>query len=151
AALGLAPTQSGSVILFEVLVPADAELDINGFKTTETGEVRHFQTPPVNPAGSYTYTVKATSKGHAVTKDVHLTAGSPNSFDLRPDLRAGEAAPRRVQVAAKPTEGKKPNILFIMGDDVGWFNIGAYHRGIMSGKTPNLDKLAAQGMLFSDY
>src|SRR5262249_13202021 len=37
--------------------------------------------------------------------------------------------------------GKKPNILFIMGDDIGWFNIGAYHRGMMSGKTPNLDKL----------
>ncbi len=34
-----------------------------------------------------------------------------------------------------------------MGDDVGWFNIGAYHRGIMSGKTPNLDKLAADGMM----
>ena len=46
---------------------------------------------------------------------------------------------------------KKPNILFIMGDDVGWFNVGAYHRGIMSGKTPNLDKLAAQGLLFTDY
>ena len=46
---------------------------------------------------------------------------------------------------------KKPNILFIMGDDVGWFNIGAYHQGIMSGKTPNLDKLAAQGMRFTDY
>ncbi len=41
-------------------------------------------------------------------------------------------------------QAKKPNILVIMGDDVGWFNIGAYHRGIMSGKTPNLDKLAAQ-------
>ena len=38
-----------------------------------------------------------------------------------------------------------------MGDDVGWFNIGAYHRGIMSGKTPNLDKLAREGMLFTDY
>jgi arylsulfatase len=38
-----------------------------------------------------------------------------------------------------------------MGDDVGWFNIGAYHRGIMSGKTPNLDKLANEGMLFTDY
>ena len=39
---------------------------------------------------------------------------------------------------------KKPNILVIMGDDVGWFNIGAYHRGMMSGKTPNLDKLASK-------
>src|SRR5262245_19143219 len=46
---------------------------------------------------------------------------------------------------------KKPNILVIMGDDVGWFNVGAYHRGIMSGKTPNLDKLAAAGMMFTDY
>ena len=45
----------------------------------------------------------------------------------------------------------KPNILVIMGDDVGWLNIGAYHRGMMSGKTPNLDKLAAQGMMFTDY
>jgi hypothetical protein len=48
-------------------------------------------------------------------------------------------------------QDKKPNILVIMGDDVGWFNIGAYHQGIMSGKTPNLDKLAAQGMRFTDY
>jgi arylsulfatase len=48
-------------------------------------------------------------------------------------------------------EDKKPNILVIMGDDISWFNIGAYHQGIMSGKTPNLDKLAAQGMRFTDY
>src|SRR5580693_877323 len=56
-------------------------------------------------------------------------------------------------VEKKPTNAseKKPNILVIMGDDVGWFNIGAYHRGIMSGKTPNLDKLAADGMMFTDY
>lgn len=46
---------------------------------------------------------------------------------------------------------KKPNILFIMGDDVGWFNIGAYHQGIMSGKTPHLDELASEGMRFTDY
>jgi arylsulfatase len=49
------------------------------------------------------------------------------------------------------SSGKKPNILFIMGDDIGWFNIGAYHRGMMSGKTPNLDRLAREGMLFTDY
>ncbi|MGD0930320.1 MAG: arylsulfatase [Candidatus Korobacteraceae bacterium] len=52
---------------------------------------------------------------------------------------------------AQATSAKPPNILVIMGDDVGWFNIGAYHRGIMSGKTPSLDKLAAQGMMFTDY
>ena len=46
---------------------------------------------------------------------------------------------------------EKPNIVVIMGDDIGWFNIGAYHRGMMSGKTPNIDKLAAEGMMFTDY
>jgi arylsulfatase A-like enzyme len=45
----------------------------------------------------------------------------------------------------------KPNILFIMGDDIGWFNIGAYNRGMMAGRTPNLDKLATEGMLFQSY
>src|SRR5215510_14953505 len=46
---------------------------------------------------------------------------------------------------------KKPNIVVIMGDDVGWFNLSCYHQGIMSGRTPNLDKLAASGMRFTDY
>ena len=53
--------------------------------------------------------------------------------------------------AAQQQQQRRPNILVIMGDDVGWFNIGAYHQGIMSGKTPNLDKLAAEGMRFTDY
>ncbi len=55
--------------------------------------------------------------------------------------------------AAAPAEAqqKKPNIIFIMGDDIGWFNIGAYHQGMMAGRTPNLDRLAAEGMRFTDY
>src|SRR5262245_50664022 len=53
--------------------------------------------------------------------------------------------------AAAQQQQRRPNILVIMGDDVGWFNIGAYHRGMMSGKTPNLDKLASEGMMFTDY
>src|SRR5215470_7254675 len=52
---------------------------------------------------------------------------------------------------ATASTGQKPNIVFIMGDDIGWFNIGAYHQGIMAGRTPNLDKLAAEGMRFTDY
>src|SRR5262245_4076878 len=59
--------------------------------------------------------------------------------------------PRPAKLSALQQTPKKPNILFIMGDDIGLFNIGAYHRGMMSGKTPNLDKLATQGMLFTDY
>ena len=56
-----------------------------------------------------------------------------------------------VDPKAAPQPGKKPNIVFIMGDDIGVWNVGAYHRGMMSGKTPNLDRLASQGMLFTDY
>ncbi|MGO8926716.1 MAG: arylsulfatase [Limisphaerales bacterium] len=46
---------------------------------------------------------------------------------------------------------KKPNIVVFMGDDIGMWNIGAYSRGMMAGKTPNLDKMAKEGMLFTDY
>jgi arylsulfatase len=65
----------------------------------------------------------------------------------------GQTRGEMVAMAAhlQDSSGKKPNIVFIMGDDIGWFNIGAYHRGMMSGKTPNLDKLATEGMLFTDY
>ena len=49
------------------------------------------------------------------------------------------------------TQEKKPNIVVIMGDDIGIWNIGAYSRGMMAGRTPNLDKLANEGMLFTDY
>src|SRR5258708_4886378 len=63
----------------------------------------------------------------------------------------GVASVSTADAAAPEKPAKPPNILVIMGDDIGWFNVGAYHRGIMSGKTPNLDKLAQEGMLFTDY
>jgi arylsulfatase A-like enzyme len=53
--------------------------------------------------------------------------------------------------SAIAAESKKPNIVFIMGDDIGMWNIGAYHRGLMAGRTPNIDKLASEGAIFSDY
>jgi arylsulfatase A-like enzyme len=53
--------------------------------------------------------------------------------------------------AAVAQEQSPPNIVFIMGDDIGMWNIGAYHRGMMAGRTPNIDELAAEGALFTDY
>src|SRR5271156_1202431 len=76
-----------------------------------------------------------------------------NSFVSRLLLGAlaasGFLAGASVTVHAQDT--RKPNIIVIMGDDIGMWNIGAYHRGLMAGRTPNLDKLAKQGMLFTDY
>lgn len=54
------------------------------------------------------------------------------------------------QFFAKKDQGL-PNIVVIMGDDIGWFNVGAYHRGIMAGRTPHMDQIAKEGAIFTDY
>jgi arylsulfatase A-like enzyme len=46
---------------------------------------------------------------------------------------------------------KQPNILILWGDDVGMWNISAYHRGMMGGSTPNIDRIAKEGMIFMDH
>src|SRR5689334_15047852 len=60
-------------------------------------------------------------------------------------------APVTAPASTQPASQQRPNIIFIMGDDIGWFNVGAYHRGMMAGRTPNLDRLASEGMMFTDY
>ena len=52
---------------------------------------------------------------------------------------------------AAAQEAKKPNILFIMGDDIGYMQPSIYHRGLMVGETPNIDKIGQQGAMFTDY
>ncbi len=58
-------------------------------------------------------------------------------------------------LAVPPTlaadSGKKPNILFIMGDDIGWMQPSIYHRGLMVGETPNIDRIGHEGAMFTDY
>jgi arylsulfatase A-like enzyme len=61
-------------------------------------------------------------------------------------LALGAAAPALAQAPAK-----KPNILFIMGDDIGWMQPSVYHRGLMVGETPNIDRIANEGAIFMDY
>src|SRR3954465_355733 len=45
----------------------------------------------------------------------------------------------------------KPNILIIWGDDIGWFNVSAYNHGLMGYKTPNIDRIAKEGAMFTDW
>src|SRR5690625_486073 len=61
------------------------------------------------------------------------------------------AAPAAAQEAATEEGQEQPNFVVIMGDDIGMWNIGAYHRGMMAGETPNIDALADAGMIFTDY
>jgi Sulfatase len=60
-------------------------------------------------------------------------------------------SPARADEAATQAPKSQPNILVIMGDDIGWENLGSYHQGLMLDATPNLDKLAKQGLRFTDY
>jgi arylsulfatase A-like enzyme len=63
-------------------------------------------------------------------------------------------AARRGPVAFQEPGGvgaQTPNILFIMGDDIGWMQPSIYHRGLMVGETPNIDRIGREGAIFMDY
>ncbi len=63
--------------------------------------------------------------------------------------RTAQAQQQAPAQAARP--GQRPNILFIMGDDIGWMQPSIYHRGLMVGETPNIDRIGHEGALFTDY
>src|SRR5277367_2020169 len=56
-----------------------------------------------------------------------------------------------ITAASVNAQQRKPNIVVIFGDDVGVWNLSAYHRGMMGGRTPNIDRIANEGALFTDY
>lgn len=62
-------------------------------------------------------------------------------------LTAAGIVPHQASAQAQ----SKPNILFIMGDDIGWMQPSIYHRGLMVGETPNIDKIGQEGAMFTDY
>jgi arylsulfatase len=57
----------------------------------------------------------------------------------------------QAQAQPAPPAGRKPNILMIMGDDIGWFNPSIYHRGMMGYRTPNIDRIGNEGAMFTDW
>src|SRR5262249_39610727 len=86
-------------------------------------------------------------------------AGSPCC-----EAGAGRAIALAVGVPAAPIDtptapshtnqagsGEKPNILVIFGDDIGQTNVSAYSMGLMGYRTPNIDRIAREGMIFTDY
>ena len=66
---------------------------------------------------------------------------------------AGTAVPIQMAQAqqSQAPKGRRPNILFIMGDDIGWFNVSAYNMGIMGYRTPNIDRIGKEGAAFTDW
>jgi Sulfatase len=65
---------------------------------------------------------------------------------VQPPAQTAPAAQAQAQ-----TSGPKPNIVFIMGDDIGFMQPRIYHRGLMVGETPNIDRIGQEGSIFMDY
>jgi arylsulfatase len=102
------------------------------------------------------------SRADAAAPSGEATVGQPSSSPT-PDNQAasqsnaaagqGEALARHNARVAAATQknGKKPNICIIWGDDIGQSNLSCYTRGLLGYQTPNIDRIAKAGMMFTDY
>jgi uncharacterized protein (TIGR03000 family) len=72
----------------DILVPEDAQLEVNGHKTKSTGHTRRFESPPVAMGRDYAYALKVTWQGHTLTRRIQIRPESPVKLDLRQELRA---------------------------------------------------------------
>jgi len=71
---------------------------------------------------------------------------------IAPALNSPSVAQAQTQAQTQgQAQASKPNILFIMGDDIGWMQPSIYHRGLMVGETPNIDRIGNEGAMFVDY
>ena len=81
---------------------------------------------------------------------LNRTSALADSVELA-DASTAIAAHNLAVAATAQATGKKPNIVIIWGDDVGQSNISAYSMGLMGYRTPNIDRVAKEGMIFTDY
>jgi arylsulfatase len=87
--------------------------------------------------------VKAAASAALAASGASLATSAPSS--ARQD-----ASPEPASPTAAPSAGERPNILAIMGDDIGYWNISAYNLGMMGYQTPNIDRIAQEGVQFTD-
>jgi len=82
-------------------------------------------------------------------RSILLSGGSLIALAATAGATAQAPAAKAAEGAA--AGGSKPNILIIWGDDIGWWNVSAYNQGMMGYKTPNIDRVAKEGALFTDW
>jgi arylsulfatase len=88
-----------------------------------------------------------THRAAGVVAALAVLAGTPSY--AQPAAAQKAAGPASAQASAR--QAGKPNILIIWGDDIGQFNISAYNNGMMGYRTPNIDSIAREGALFTDW
>lgn len=104
--------------------------------------------------GKFDSFVHAESKAILTLSQLDSTICSDESCCATGSKSASIAAiaKHNANVSARAQQaGKKPNILIIWGDDIGWFNVSAYNHGLMGYKTPNIDRIAKEGGMFTDW
>jgi arylsulfatase A-like enzyme len=104
---------------------------------------------------------RTTGDNGRAARGIRIQVYRPIKFGRKQIMRIGRrifagallllAAVMAASAPASAQQQQRPNIIMIMGDDIGWFNIGVYNQGMMAGRTPNLDQLASEGMRFTDY
>src|SRR4051812_2978575 len=92
------------------------------------------------------------SGSRVTTATAVFACGVLSWLALNARCEAAARAEAAAQAQAQATGGtKKPNILVIFGDDIGQANVSAYTMGLMGYRTPNIDRIAKEGMIFTDY
>ncbi len=81
-------------------------------------------------------------------RNILLSSGSVLALAAAGSVTVEAQEPK---LAPTPAGGRKPNILVIFGDDIGYWNISAYNRGMMGYRTPNIDRIAKEGAIFTDH
>ena len=86
-------------------------------------------------------------------RTIQISSSAKRSHRRTVALAALLAVGMAAVVTAAPAvaQEKKPNILFIMGDDIGWMQPSIYHRGLAVGETPNIDRIGNEGATFMTY
>jgi arylsulfatase len=96
-------------------------------------------------------------------RDTHPAPLAQSELDRRNVLLSGgslltlaatlttTAQAQETKPASSASTAGKPNILMIMADDIGWFNVSAYNMGVMGYRTPNIDRIGKEGAIFTDW
>src|SRR5262245_13104609 len=84
-------------------------------------------------------------------RSVLMSGGSLLAASILAARAARGQQQQSAQAQQAPPTGRKPNILMIMADDIGWFNVSIYNHGIMGYRTPNIDRIAREGAMFTDW
>ena len=113
----------------------------------ECGVVRHEMPGVSDPVDAGTPLNRRQSRRSVDTLVRETTGGRPDETFTSGAVFGSHIHDRRRPLA----KTDKPNILVIWGDDIGVYNVSAYHRGLMGGSTPNIDRIAQEGVIFTDH